>query len=206
MPQFQALHVWGTTEILTASDLVGEFSWHRTHMTADGNDGASATLANMQAQTDPYPSSTPAQGSSTGDELRQLRAILARIAGTTYWYQAGAVVGKTPVRMLLQGNAGVGIKLAQVLIDASLTITKVVVWVDTAPAGADLIIDLNKNGTSIWSTQGNRAKIVAGAQSGSQTVFDTTTVVQGDRLSLDVDQVGSSTPGGNDLLVTVVFG
>lgn len=77
-----------------------------------------------------------------------------------------------------------------------LTIVKAFAYVKTAPTGANIIVDLNKNGTSIWaSTQANRLTIAAGTQSGNQTSFDTTTLAEDDILLPEVDQVGSTVPG-----------
>lgn len=82
-------------------------------------------------------------------------------------------------------------------------ITRAFAYANTAPTGADLIVDINKNGTSIWATtQANRLKITAGNQSGNQTSFDTTTLTTDDILTLDVDQVGSSVTG-SDLVVVL---
>lgn len=84
------------------------------------------------------------------------------------------------------------------LVPRALTIVKAYANVKTAPTGADLIFDINKNGTSIWaSTQSNRVKCAASASSGTQTSFDTTTLTEGDTLTLDVDQVGSTVPGAD---------
>ncbi len=83
------------------------------------------------------------------------------------------------------------------------SITRVFGYVGTAPVGADIIVNIKKNGSSIWATTpANRLKILAGAQSGSQTAFDTTTLAQDDILTLDIDQIGSST-AGSDLVVAV---
>lgn len=66
----------------------------------------------------------------------------------------------------------------------------------TAPAGADLIVDLNRNGTSVWSTSpAQRLRIADGETAGLQTHFDAPTIAAGDRLTIDVDQVGSLNPG-----------
>src|SRR4051812_45509054 len=47
------------------------------------------------------------------------------------------------------------------------------------PTGAALIVDINKNGTSIWATtQANRLQIADGSTTGSQTSFDTLTFAQ----------------------------
>ena len=83
------------------------------------------------------------------------------------------------------------------------TIEKVYAAVKTAPSGASIIVDINKNGTSIWnSNQGNRLTIANGSTTGNQTAFDTTALADGDLLTLDIDQVGS-TSGGETLTVAL---
>ena len=70
-------------------------------------------------------------------------------------------------------------------------------YVRTAPTSADIIIDINKNGTTIWTTQANRLTIAAGKNAGVQVTSDVVALTQDDRLDLDVDQVGSSVAGAN---------
>jgi len=90
----------------------------------------------------------------------------------------------------------------------ALTIVKAYANVKTAPtgvvgtpiAGKSLVLDLNKNGSTLWSTQSDRLSITDGATSGSQTAFNTTSLVEGDTLALDIDYVGS-TLAGADLTV-----
>jgi hypothetical protein len=85
-----------------------------------------------------------------------------------------------------------------------MTLIGVRAAVGTAPTGADLIVDVNKNGTTVYTTQGNRPTISDGATSSSETVPDVTAVAAGDLLSVDIDQVGSSTEG-SDLVVAIEF-
>jgi hypothetical protein len=84
----------------------------------------------------------------------------------------------------------------------SKTITRVAVRVGTAPTGAALILDVNKNGSTIWSTQANRVQVAAAANSGTAITFNTASLTDGDYLTVDVDQVGS-TVAGSDLTVTI---
>lgn len=102
------------------------------------------------------------------------------------------------------GLATVGTKLAQALIPGTFTISTVILWGDNVPTGADLIVDINKNGTTIFTTQANRPKISAGSNSGESGTPNITSINKGDRLSVDTDQVGSTIPGGDDLLVTII--
>ena len=103
------------------------------------------------------------------------------------------------------GIAAVGTKLAQVLIPFAVSVVKVKIYADTAPTGSSLIVDVNKNGTTIFTTQANRPAIASGGHSDDSGTPNITALAEGDRLSIDVDLVGSTTPGGNDLLVVVVL-
>lgn len=83
------------------------------------------------------------------------------------------------------------------IVPQSMTIEKVWVQVKTAPTGQAIIIDINKNGTTIWTNQANRAQIAASGTSGTQTSFSVTSLSEGDYLSIDLDQVGSSVAGAD---------
>ena len=75
--------------------------------------------------------------------------------------------------------------------------------VGVAPTGADLIVDINKNGTTIFTTQANRPTIaIGGFDSGRVENMDVTSLADGDYLTADIDQVGS-TVAGQDLQVFI---
>jgi hypothetical protein len=104
----------------------------------------------------------------------------------------------------LTGTLTTGAKPFKNEIYGDWKIVKVCINVGTGPTGADLIIDINKNGTSIWATTpANRAKILAGTgTTGESVAFDTKTVTTNDILSFDIDQIGS-TIAGADISVDV---
>jgi hypothetical protein len=57
------------------------------------------------------------------------------------------------------------------------------------------------NGTTIFTTQGNRPAIAAASNtSGKVTNMDVTTIANGQYVTIDIDQIGSST-AGSDLVV-----
>ena len=86
---------------------------------------------------------------------------------------------------------------------ATWTIQSVRASVGTAPTGASILIDINVNGTTIFTTQGNRPAIAAGSNtSGKVTNMDVTSVANGAYLTVDVDQTGSIV-AGSDLTVQV---
>lgn len=78
----------------------------------------------------------------------------------------------------------------------TLTIARVWVAAGVAPTGADLVVDVHKNGTTIYSTQANRPTVAAGGNGGTATVPDVTSLADGDYLTFDIDQIGSTIAGG----------
>ncbi len=120
-------------------------------------------------------------------------------AGTDYELSEG----QPSFVFTVTGSLVTGTSVTPILVvHRALTVVKAYADVKTAPTGAALILDLNKNGSTIWSTQGNRVQIAASASSGTETSFNTTTLAEGDLLTLDSDQVGSTVPGA-DLTVTL---
>lgn len=86
---------------------------------------------------------------------------------------------------------------------ATWTIQSVRVSVGTAPTGASILIDINVDGTTIFTTQANRPTIAASANtSGKVTNMNVTTVADGAYLTVDVDQTGSIV-AGSDLSVQI---
>lgn len=84
----------------------------------------------------------------------------------------------------------------------TFTIVSVAIAVNTAPTGASLIVDVNKNGTTIYGTQGNRPTIAASGFQDVAEASSVTSVTTGDYLTVDIDQIGS-TVAGADLVVSV---
>jgi len=111
---------------------------------------------------------------------------------------------KTTLSFAVVGTLSIGTDKAPTLLaPCSLTIVKVKLVVKTAPGGQAIIVDVNKNGTTIFTTQGNRPQIAAGQTTGDSGTPDVTGLAEGDKVTIDVDQVGAS-PAGADLTVEVV--
>lgn len=78
------------------------------------------------------------------------------------------------------------------------TVTSIRASVGTVSTGSSIILDVNKNGTTLFTTQANRPTIAASANtSGKVTNMNITTVADGDYVTVDIDQIGSTTPGGD---------
>lgn len=74
--------------------------------------------------------------------------------------------------------------------------------VSTAPTGDTLIVDVHKNGTTIFTTQGNRPIIPISSNISNIAIPDVFAIVPGDYITIDIDQVGS-TIAGEDLVVSL---
>lgn len=63
------------------------------------------------------------------------------------------------------------------------------------PLGDDIIADVNLNNVTIFTTQANRPRILAGSTLSAFAIPDVTFVAQGQVLTPDIDQIGSVFPG-----------
>ena len=83
------------------------------------------------------------------------------------------------------------------------TINEVFIVVNTPPTSANIIIDVNINGTTIFTNQANRPSITAGSNTGTTTTIDVSAWAEDSYLTIDVDQIGSGV-AGSDLTVHVL--
>src|SRR5262249_16708153 len=84
------------------------------------------------------------------------------------------------------------------------TITDVRAYLDTAPTGSSFIVDVLKNGTTIFPTSANRPTIAAGAHASPTAPPDVTSAAAGARITYNAAQIGSTT-AGSDLYVSVTI-
>jgi hypothetical protein len=116
-----------------------------------------------------------------------LKDVVAATGGLATFGFAGVVAATVGVARFIMPNAG--------------TLVGAVCSVGTAPTGQALICDINKNGTTIYSTQGNRPQVAAGANtSAALAVPDVTSFSALDYFTVDVDQVGSGAAGADLIL------
>jgi hypothetical protein len=84
---------------------------------------------------------------------------------------------------------------------ATVTINSVRASVGTAPTGADILIDVNKNGSSILS---GPVTVTAGSNASSIDTPAAAVATSADYFTVDIDQVGS-TIAGSDLTVQIKY-
>ena len=86
---------------------------------------------------------------------------------------------------------------------STLTINEVHIAVNSDPSGATIIVDIHENGTTIFTTQGDRPAIAIAAFTATSSSIDEPAWDNDNYLTMDVDQIGSG-DAGSDLTVTVV--
>ena len=93
-------------------------------------------------------------------------------------------------------------KLIQIDLNEPPVILAIVAHVKTAPATQPVIVDVNKNGVSVFTNQANRPTIAVGQNLSAEMLPDVTALGQNDVLTIDIDQVGVG-PAGSDLVVAI---
>lgn len=117
-------------------------------------------------------------------------------------FPKGLIGGVEVYTFAITGAVAVATGKSRIYLEGSYVVETVRAAVNTQPTGAALIVDVNKNGTTIYTTQSGRPSISASSNSATGNSPDVTTFAGGDYMQVDVDQVGS-TVAGADLTVTV---
>lgn len=104
----------------------------------------------------------------------------------------------------VQGDLSAGTGQMRWMAPEKMELISVSAMVGTAPTGAPIIIDVTQNGTTVFTTQGNRPTILATENDSGLAYPDASQTLLYTKSSfvVDVDQVGS-TVAGEDLIVTV---
>ena len=89
-------------------------------------------------------------------------------------------------------------------VERASTIVSVRASVGTAPTGAAILVDVNKNGTTIFTTQSNRPSIAVSTNTATAAAINVTSLAAGDYLTVDIDQIGSTVAGANLTVVVEV--
>ncbi len=130
------------------------------------------------------------------DDSQVLKAILVALGNVTGGSGSEASVEialacSDETTALTTGTAKVTVRVPY-----AFTVTGVFASVTTAPVGSTLIVDINEAGTSILST---KLSIDAGEKSSdtaaSAAVISDTSIAAYAEITIDIDQIGSSTAG-----------
>lgn len=150
------------------------------------------------------------QQGSPGNPAAGQTALYAKAGDVLYYRTSGGTERRVEPGVLFTfaraGTLSVGAGTFRVYNDCgdTLSIKSVRASAGTAPTGASIIVDVNVNGTTIFTTQANRPAIAAAANtSGKVTNHNVTTIGDGSYFTVDVDQVGSGAAGA-DLTVQIL--
>lgn len=119
----------------------------------------------------------------------------------TITYQGGTATAAEHIDWQWQDALQVATGSQRWYADGDYVINVVRASVGTPSSGASVIVDVNIDGTTIFTTQGNRPTIAAAGYTATGTP-DVTALPDGSYLTVDIDQIGSGTTG-SDLLVQI---
>ena len=77
------------------------------------------------------------------------------------------------------------------------TLVSVTATCGVEPTDADVIVDVNKDAVTMFTTQGNRPTVPDGTFEGAKATPDVTAIAVADLITVDIDQIGSTLPGEN---------
>ena len=100
----------------------------------------------------------------------------------------------------IPGTLVVATGVSRLLMPRAGTVTNVWASINTAPTGASAIFDVNKNGTTIFTTQSARPTIAVSTNSDATSTPAVTSFSAGDYFTVDVDQIGSTVAGSNAVI------
>jgi hypothetical protein len=150
-------------------------------------------MSNTYAQIQTRTSSDP----NASNDINQLQSNFNSFLDSAGNFTRGG--GTNQIPFSLNGNAYVDTSIQQIVFGTATTISNWIIYSSAAP-DATLSLDINKNGTSIFGA--TAFEITAG--NNTTSVNQSVTFAKFDRLSWDIDSVGTNTVGGNPLMVTGV--
>jgi len=109
------------------------------------------------------------------------------------------------IRMDAAGALTVGTNKDFLVVPIAGSITAVYLYRETAGSSSSTILDVHKNGTTLWTTGGNRPQIAFddSDKKVAATLPDVVAVAAGDILTLDVDQVEAGSPADAVLTLSI---
>ena len=133
---------------------------------------------------------------NTDDALDQLAE---RVADLEIITASGDIPIVRNIAFVVTGNLSVGIGAIELenRFGETLTLLGFYLRCKTAPTGDDIIVDLNIDGSTVFSNPDNRPVIADGNTEGDTTTFDNDTWADGEALSIDIDSIGSVVAGAN---------
>jgi len=205
------------TQIKQLDDFMRQVSGGLSRSILSGQSPSANIVPGWSNPTGPPPPTAGTPNATKGDMLYGLiSGAWARLAigdnndvlmvsnGQPAWADPSTVKTKRTFQWRANGPYQVDTEVdGGVVIPTALTITAVWLYRETAGSASSTIVDLNANGTTLYSTQANRPTIQFdhGSNKVQATLPDTTAVAAGDILTIDVDQIETGTPENLVLIV-----
>lgn len=180
---------------------------------------AATAQAMIETILDGLPSSIPVRVETLvgGSRVQSFQSVTA-LAGTQTWVDAlsrrlhpqlyirlsSIIEDDTVILMFpLHGALSAGTSQFSVVCPIAGTISAVYLSRITAGSSGSTTLDVNKNGTTLWTTAGNRPQIAYNDSDNkvAVTLPDVVSLAAGDLLTLDVDTVEAGSPAD----LTLVF-
>lgn len=128
---------------------------------------------------------------------------------TTGWYELDSAGVERLITHAIEahdftasGTLTVRTGVSRLYLEGNYTFDTCRASVGTAPTGAAVIVDVLKNGTTIYTTQSARPQIAVSTNSANGNSPAISTFVSGDYITVNIAQIGS-TVAGADLVVTL---
>lgn len=174
-----------TSAVITSTDTVlGAFGKLQAQIVSVSGDIINAVLAGLSTSTNSAVTSTDTVVQGVGKLQAQVNALNSRteVIGL-------AVSDETTA--LTTGTAKLTFRMPY-----AITLTAVRASVTTAPAGSTIIVDINEGGTSILSTKLSiDASEKTSTTAATAAVISDTALADDAEITVDIDQIGSSTAG-----------
>lgn len=107
------------------------------------------------------------------------------------------VVEKT-IAFYIHGDLEIETNAMKIIAMDDMEIKEIKIELSNAPVSQALIIDINKNGSTLYTTQANRPTIPIASTTNTVSLPDVVTINAGDRITLDIDQ-----NGGGSLAISI---
>lgn len=124
--------------------------------------------------------------------------------GVASWATGSSLATRIQQRWVANGPFRVGTSVdGGYIATSAFTISAIWLYRTTPGSASSSILDLNKNGTTMYTTQANRPTIAFNDSDSKvqATLPDIVSVAAGDILTIDIDQIETGTPGDIILII-----
>jgi hypothetical protein len=150
-------------------------------------------------------SDTPSTYTGNAGKILIVNATESGIEFTSYVPSSGTTtlsgIASNDAVFFIDGALASGIAMSySYVVPRNMTISGIFAYVETPGDSGDTIIDVNKNGTTLFTTQANRPSVAYNDTSSIKAVPDITELLEGDIITIDIDTVAEA---AEDLTIVI---